>query len=62
MSLEAVFVITAIVFTFVGWYFGFKSNNTRTVSLTIDSLIEQGYIKTRRNASGELEILKYNQD
>lgn len=58
MSLELVFFITAVVFTAVGWYFGFKTNSAQTVSHTIDVLIKEGYIKTRTNAHGGIELVK----
>ena len=50
---------TAAVFTVVGWYFGYKSNSKVAVEHTIDTLIEQGYIKSRKNADGSIEILKH---
>jgi hypothetical protein len=36
---------TAIVFTLVGRYLFFKENVSEIVDSTIDSLIQQGYIK-----------------
>ena len=53
--------VTAIIFTIIGWYWGFKSNSLNIIDVTIDGLIENGYIKTRTNENGELEILKYNE-
>ena len=50
---------TAIVFTAIGWYWGFKSNAIEIVESTIDSLIEQGYIKTQTGSNGEIELLKH---
>ena len=48
--------------TAFGWYMGFK-NQVRNVSeVLIDSLIEKGYLKYRKDANGEIEILKYNED
>lgn len=40
---------TAIVFTLVGRYLFFKENVSDIVDSTIDSLIEQGYIKLEGN-------------
>ena len=54
-------LVTAIIFTIIGWYWGFKSNSLNIIDVTIDGLIENGYIKTRTNENGELEILKYNE-
>ena len=36
---------TAVIFTFVGRYFFFKENVSEIVDSTIDSLIQQGFIK-----------------
>lgn len=49
---------TAVIFTFVGRYMAFRDHLEDVISATIDSLIEDGYIKTK--GSGEnLEIIKY---
>ena len=49
---------TAVLFTFVGRYTAFRSKLEGVVEATIDSLIEDGYIKTK--GSGEtLELLKH---
>jgi hypothetical protein len=40
---------TAILFTLVGRYLFFKDNVSDIVDSTIDSLIEQGYIKLEGN-------------
>ena len=49
----------------VGTAFGIAVQNFRGYSIveqTIDSLIKNGYLKHRRDANGEIEILKYNED
>jgi len=46
----------------VGTLFGLWVKQARTVEFTIDSLIERGYLKHRKDANGEIEILKYNED
>ena len=51
---------TAVIFTFVGWYFGIKSGGLVTAEIVIDSLIEQGYLKTRGEGK-QLEILKHTE-
>ena len=61
-------LITAIVFTFVGRMqmrqnirFEAASLIGDTVDTTIDRLIEDGYIKTRLDKNGEVELLKYDE-
>ena len=51
---------TAIVFTYIGKWMAFRDNVEDVVSATIDSLIEEGYLKTK--GTGEtLEIVRYNE-
>jgi len=61
MPIEAMFAITAAVFTGVGWWFGIGASNTEMVGHTIDSLIEGGYLKTRIKDDGKTEILKHDE-
>lgn len=44
----------------VGFYFGFKSNVIKISEQVIDSLIEQGFLKTRGYGKN-MEILKYTE-
>lgn len=46
----------------VGTGFGLWINFKLAVGTTIDSLVENGYLKHRKNAEGEIEILKHNED
>jgi len=46
----------------VGTAFGLYVNFQRAVGSTIDSLLENGYLKHRKNADGEIEILKHNEE
>lgn len=46
----------------VGTLFGLWYKQKGTVEATIDSLIDNGYLKHRKDAKGEIEILKYNED
>ena len=55
----------------VGWLFlayvagtiiGMKFRFNGVIEATIDSLIDNGYLKHRRNSRGEIEILKHNED
>ena len=54
-------IITAIIFTGVGFMMGLKTSTRTAVERTIDVLIEQGYIKSRTNKDGSLELLKHNE-
>ena len=49
---------TAVIFTFVGRYTAYKDHLQDVVAATIDSLIEQGYLKTKGNGD-DMEILKH---
>lgn len=49
---------TAIVFTLFGRYTAIRNNVKTVVESTIDSLIEQGYIKTKGKGDN-IEILKH---
>ena len=46
----------------VGTLFGLYVKQHRAIEATIDSLIEKGYLKHRRDANGEIQILKHNED
>ena len=37
-----------------------KSKTVDAVGHTIDRLIEEGYLRARRDSNGEIEILKWN--
>ena len=51
-------LLAYIAGTGIGMWWNFK----RAVEITIDSLIAKGYLKHRKDANGEIEILKYNED
>ena len=53
---------TSIIFTFVGRYFAQKEDVTDIVAATIDSLIEEGYLKTKTGDNGDIEVLKYDEE
>ena len=48
--------------TLFGLFFNFQSATKRATEITIDRLIDNGYLKHRKDAKGEIEILKYNED
>lgn len=49
---------TAVLFTFVGRFMGLRTTVDQVVSATIDSLIKDGYLKTR-GTGADMEILKW---
>jgi hypothetical protein len=51
-----------VIGTAYGYFLGKTSSIKNVAEVTIDSLIANGYLKTRRGANGELEILKHNEE
>lgn len=51
---------TAVIFTFVGRFMAFKDIVAQVTEATIDSLIEDGYLKTR-GVGRNMEILKHTE-
>jgi len=49
---------TAIIFTFVGRFMAFHSKLEDVIAATIDSLIDEGYIKTKGEGK-TLELVKH---
>jgi len=50
---------------FIGTMFGLAVQNFRGHSIvekTIDNLIANGYLKHRKDANGDIEILKHNEE
>jgi len=64
MTTEIWLLITAIVFTFVGMSFRRTSKDYAhiVIEATIDKLIEDGFIKTRKDDKGQIELLKYYEE
>lgn len=50
--------VIAVVFTAVGYVWGIRSRLSTVIAATIDSLIADGYLKTR-GAGKDLEIIKW---
>ena len=50
--------LVAVVFTVVG----IRWNIHGVIEATIDSLINNGYLKHRKNSTGEIEILKVDEE
>lgn len=61
MLADWMYWLTAIVFTVVGFSFGIGFNKQLIISLTIDALIDQGYIKTRGFGRNK-EMLRYDEE
>jgi hypothetical protein len=49
---------TAVLFTALGWYFGKRTQVIDIVAATVDSLINDGYLKTR-GEDQQMVILKW---
>lgn len=49
---------TAIIFTFFGRYTAYRDALTDVVAATIDSLIDDGYIKTKGTGE-DMQLLKH---
>lgn len=64
MIIEIWLLITAVVFTIVGMSFkpSQKEIIINAIETTVDRLIADGYIKTRIDTNGELELMKYNEE
>lgn len=45
----------------IGTVFGMKLNFNRVIGMTIDNLIENGFLRHRTNDDGEVEILPYKE-
>ena len=46
----------------IGTIFGLNISFKGTIGKTIDSLIENGYLRHHKKPDGEIEILKYNEE
>lgn len=56
------FLAAYVVGTGFGYVVGKVSSVKQAASLTIDALIEGGYLKHRRDSSGEIELIKINEE
>lgn len=52
--------VVAVVFTAVGYFWGLKSQVKNIIAATIDSLIDDGYLKTLGTGK-DMEILKWRE-
>ena len=44
--------------TVFGLWMGYRSRAETIIEMTIDSLIEQGYLRSRKDSKGDIELLK----
>ena len=54
--------ITAVIFTVLGFSWGFSVKTRLAAGHVIDTLIKEGYLKTRLDEKGETQLLKYWED
>jgi hypothetical protein len=57
--LDWMYWVTAIVFTGVGFYISAEVNKKAIINITIETLIREGYIKTR-GFGKDKELIKYD--
>ena len=62
MMIEVWIFGTYCLGTVVGLYFGFEMANKKVVARTIDNLIKNGYLRSRRLPNGDEEILKHGEE
>lgn len=64
MIMEVWIFVTAVIFTFLGMSFRLdrKKFIGSIIENTIDKLIEDGYLRTRKDEKGEIHLLKYYED
>lgn len=61
-SLELWLLVAYAAGTMCGWYLAYRKAHTAAVEFSLDQLINQGFIKHRRTNTGEIEIIKWNED
>ena len=54
--------ILGATYTAFGYFLRMNHDIQSTTANVIDALIDSGYLKTKKNADGEVEILKYNEN
>lgn len=61
MLLEGFILLSYILGTGFGWYIGRSSGMKQGIAQTVDSLIEQGFLRWRGSKDNP-EVLKWNED
>lgn len=56
------FFIVAIVFTVLGWIFGCQWMSRNMAQIAVEKLIDDGYIKTKLDENGQIEIIRWYED
>lgn len=54
-------IITAVIFTVVGYFMAWKVCANLVAKATVEVLIDEGYLKTSRSADGTVVIRKINE-
>lgn len=53
---------SGVIFYMLGNYHGYKKSAKLMARVTIDMLVDEGYVRFRTLDNGEIEILKLNED
>jgi hypothetical protein len=61
MYVELWLLVTALIFTIVGYSMGKGAGTTRGIEMTLEVLIHMKLIKFKRLPNGEEEIVAYNE-
>lgn len=62
MPTSIAILTSGVIFYVLGRWSGFASGAKTTAAITIDSLIEQGYLRWQKHDNGEIEIKKLEDD
>ena len=63
MAIEIWMLITAVVFTVFGFMWGRgnkEESDVAAIENTLDQLIDNGYLRFRRDDENKIELLKWN--
>lgn len=55
-------LVTYVIGSAVGWYLGQRHGLKAGVGITVDSLVDGGYLRSKLNSRGETVILKFKDD
>lgn len=54
-------IVCYTVGTLIGCLIGYKTGIVKGIDITLDSLVRNKFLRTRKTIQGEIEILKWNQ-
>tara|TARA_A100001035_G_scaffold277295_1_gene273831 strand:+ start:162 stop:344 length:183 start_codon:yes stop_codon:yes gene_type:complete len=57
---EAFIFLSYVLGTYMGFVFA-RAKVNKIIEETIDNLIHQGFLKTKKSHKGEIEIMKWNE-